>query len=172
MMLCMITPIPARELTYYELLDVSPRASGQQLAALLTAELYLVDEVRLPDAPALVRQVARDRRLRLQAAEAVLTNPTARRKYDLSIGLPPAPATARVHRLPTATAATPVTRAPQGPPNDLEGELRQARYASSCPSCSQPIDQGDLIGPITAAGGDRHFVCARCYHTEQAYLQR
>ncbi len=165
----MITAMAPRELTFYELLDVSPRASDTTLRELLDAELYLVDEARLRDAPALVRRVARDRRLRLQAAQAVLTNPAARRKYDLSIGLPPAPATARVHRLPTSTAAP--TRAPQAPPTDLGGELRQARYAGSCPSCSEPIDRADLIGPITAAGGGRAWVCADCYRTEQAYLQ-
>ena len=169
----MIRAIAPRELTFYELLDVSPRASDRQLRDLLEAELYLVDEERLHDAPAPVRRVARDRRLRLQAARAVLTNPAARRKYDHSIALPPTPPPARVRHIPNraGSAAMPAVPPGSGQLAAIGDPLRRARYASTCPSCSEPIERGELIGPITGPGGDPAWVCATCYHTEQTYRQ-
>lgn len=162
----------ARELTFYELLDVNPRASTQELQDALAAELYLVDEARLQDAPTGVRRVARDRRLRLHAARAVLLNPTARQGYDRSIGLPAPAAVSRIRCIHTRTAG-PQTAAECrrcSPQPELAEGLILARYASSCPSCGEPIDRGSPIGPVDVPGGGRAWVCATCYCAEQAYL--
>jgi hypothetical protein len=168
----MTTMSVMRELTFYELLDVSPRASTQELREALTAELYLVDEARLRDAPAGVQRVARDRRLRLVAAQAVLLNPVARDGYDRSIGLPAPAARAQVRCIHTRTDGLPTASDCQrcSPQPALTAGLIRARYSSSCPACGAEIERGAAIGPIDAPGGGRAWVCASCYQAEQAYL--